>query len=128
MLKTKAEFDDFYNRKLLGKFAEMEVERQQQLNVFINRMFLTAFFIPLLMLGCWMAFWGDMVKESENCLKFTTYGLFLYVAFTYFYCSSPIINFIVAIKKDVMEEFAGFWGNFTYANGLKILFGIFQKF
>ncbi len=120
MLKTKAEFDDFYNRKLLGKFAEMEVERQKQLNIFINRMLLAAFFIPLLMLGCWMAFWGDMVSESETCLKFTTYGLFLYVAFTYFYCSSPITNFIVDIKNDVMEEFAGFWGDFTYANCLEI--------
>ena len=127
MLKTKAEFDDFYNRKLLGKFAEMEVERQKQLNVFINRLLVTAFFIPLLMLGGWMAFWGDMVRESETCLKFTTYGLFLYVAFTYFYCRSPITNFIVDIKQEVMEEFAGFWGDFTYANGLEIPYTVLIK-
>ena len=127
MLKTKAEFDDFYNRKLLGKFAEMEVERQKQLNVFINRLLVTAFFIPLLMLGGWMAFWGDMVRESETCLKFTTYGLFLYVAFTYFYCHSPITNFIVDIKQEVMEEFAGFWGDFTYANGLEIPYTVLIK-
>lgn len=127
MLKTKAEFDDFYNCKLLGKFAEMEVERQKQFNIFVNRLAITAFFIPLLMLGCWMAFWGDMVKESENCLKLTTYGLFFYGAFTYFYCSSPITNFIVGVKREVMEEFAGFWGSFSYANGLEISSDVLVK-
>ncbi len=114
-MKTKAEFDDFYNRNLLSRFVEMEEDRQKQLNVFIKRLAIVAIFIPVFTFLAWKFFIGDASQELEISAESLAQILCIYLFFSCFYCSSPISNFVITVKDDLMETFAHFWGDFHYS-------------
>lgn len=115
MQELKAKFDEYYNCRLLGKFAELEIERHRMLNIFIKRLLLTGIFIPILILLFWSSFWGDYIAQSQTLTDITIYILAAYVLISAIYCCSPIDSFLTDVKHEIMKDFSHFWGDFEYS-------------
>lgn len=112
--QLRASFDDFYNRKLLPLFAELEKERRRYLTFFILGLAIMFVVLPALML---LLFWIFVMSDGGGFHyegEVPAGGIMFFILIAIVIVATPILKYQKKAKNRIMPEFIKFFGSFTY--------------
>ncbi len=108
--ELKTSFDAFYDRVLRPKLNEIDKIRKKYLSMFFALLGLAFIFYPLMVIYLW-----NLETTSE---EFNIAGVILVLSgVIIMILNAPMYFYKKKAKPEIMEDFAGFFGTFSYDQG-----------